>query len=357
MTAFGLELASVSKSYGERKVVDRLSLRLPKGALLTLLGPSGCGKTTVLRMIAGFVETSDGDILIDGTDVTRLIPERRPTSIMFQSYALFPHMTVAENVAFGLRLRGERGTTLKRRVSEMLDLVGLGAFAQHYPSQLSGGQQQRTALARSLVIGPKVLLLDEPFAALDRDLRERMQIELRKLQQSLGITMVVVTHDQHEALILSDYVAVMNGGRIEQFNDPTTLYDRPATRFVAGFMGIPNLLDGRLEHSAEGARIALGALTLPVSHVPAGLAAGPVAVALRREELMLRPIEMPAPETGGRITGRLRFARPIGSQIAAEVETEAGLLHVLAPRQGFLPELGAAVALHVPATQVVVMAA
>lgn len=355
MASFGLELASISKSYGEREVVSRLSLRLPKGALLTLLGPSGCGKTTVLRMIAGFVEPSDGDILIDGTDVTKLIPEHRPTSIMFQSYALFPHMTVFENIAFGLRLRRVKGAEMRRRVTEMLDLVDLGQLANRYPAQLSGGQQQRTALARSLVIGPKVLLLDEPFAALDRDLRERMQIELRKLQQTLGITMVVVTHDQHEALILSDYVAVMNKGRIEQFAEPAAVYDRPATRFVAGFMGIPNLFPAQLETSGAESRVHLGGQSLPLTHIPDNQSAA-VTVALRREEISLQPIDAPLAPGLGRLAGTLRFARPIGSQIAYEVETSAGLVHVLAPRQSFLPEIGAEVAMLIPAEHVVVVA-
>jgi ABC-type Fe3+/spermidine/putrescine transport system ATPase subunit len=343
MLSSGLELTSVSKSYGDREVVSRLSLRLPKGALLTLLGPSGCGKTTVLRIIAGFLEPSNGAVFIDGEDVTRLIPEKRPTSIMFQSYALFPHMSVFDNVAFGLRLRGVKGVEMHHRVTKMLGLVDLGALAERYPAELSGGQQQRTALARSLVIGPKVLLLDEPFASLDRDLRERMQIELRKLQQELGITMVVVTHDQHEALILSDYVAVMNHGRVEQFDGPAAVYDRPRTRFVAGFMGIPNLFLGRLERSGVEARVVLGGEALPVT------------VALRREEISLWPANTDPLPGQGRLIGTLRFARQIGSQIAYEVETGAGLIHVLSPRQAFRPEAGAEVALLVPAERVVVL--
>src|ERR1700733_14823039 len=226
MAKAGLELVALNKAYGERRVVDTLSLALPKGELLTLLGPSGCGKTTVLRIIAGFTKPDTGDVLIDGDIVTGLAPEKRPTSIMFQSYALFPHMTVFENIAFGLRARAEKRGKIRNRVNEMIEVVGLRTHADHYPSQLSGGQKQRAALARSLIIEPKVLLLDEPFAALDQALREYMQIELRKLQQSLGTTMVVVTHDQNEAQILSDVIAVMNQGCIEQFGDPASIYER-----------------------------------------------------------------------------------------------------------------------------------
>jgi spermidine/putrescine transport system ATP-binding protein len=237
-----------------------------------------------------------------------------------------------------------------------LGLVDLGALAERYPAELSGGQQQRTALARSLVIGPKVLLLDEPFASLDRDLRERMQIELRKLQQELGITMVVVTHDQHEALILSDYVAVMNHGRVEQFDGPAAVYDRPRTRFVAGFMGIPNLFLGRLERSGVEARVVLGGEALPLTERGLSAAAGcPVTVALRREEISLWPANTDPLPGQGRLIGTLRFARQIGSQIAYEVETGAGLIHVLSPRQAFRPEAGAEVALLVPAERVVVL--
>jgi ABC-type Fe3+/spermidine/putrescine transport system ATPase subunit len=354
MPNVGLELVSVSKSFGGREVVDRLSLRLPKGKLLTLLGPSGCGKTTMLRMIAGFVEPSSGQVFIDGEDVTRVLPERRPTSIMFQSYALFPHMTVFENVAFGLQLRRVRGAEMRRRVTELLELVHLETFMERYPGQLSGGQQQRTALARSLVIGPKVLLLDEPFAALDRDLRERMQIELRKLQQELGITMVVVTHDQHEAMVLSDYVAVMNEGRIDQLDEPSVIYNRPRTRFVAGFMGIPNILPAKLDRSVARTSIALGSFVLPfmAEDVPAGTD-NAVTIALRREEILLRPVGTKTQPDQGKLTGTVRFARQIGSQTAYEVETDAGHIHVLSARQEFTPDTGTEVALIIPVEHIV----
>jgi ABC-type Fe3+/spermidine/putrescine transport system ATPase subunit len=305
-------------------------------------------------MVAGFVEPSEGVVRIDEADVTHVIPERRPTSIMFQSYALFPHMTVTENVAFGLRLRGISRYDIRRRVTEMLDLVDLGALADRYPSQLSGGQQQRTALARSLVIGPKLLLLDEPFAALDRDLRERMQFELRKLQQELGITMVVVTHDQHEALILSDFVAVMNRGRIEQLDDPSNIYDRPATRFVAGFMGVQNLLPGTIETESGRSYVRLAGVRLPVSvDIAAASISGSVTLALRREDVVVTdPGSVPM---NGQLSGVVRFGRRIGSQVVIEVETQAGVIHVLAAKQGQVPEPGSAVMLTIVPERIVVI--
>ncbi|HEY0121639.1 MAG TPA: ABC transporter ATP-binding protein [Rhizobium sp.] len=354
-----MELVSVSKSYSEREVVSSLSLRLPKGSLLTLLGPSGCGKTTVLRMIAGFVEPSAGDVLIDDVNVTRMIPEKRPTSMMFQSYALFPHMNVFDNVAFGLRLRGVSATDVRKRVDEILDQVDLSALSRHFPSQLSGGQQQRTALARSLVIGPKVLLLDEPFAALDRDLRERMQMELRKLQQDLAITMVVVTHDQQEAQILSDYVAVMNKGRIEQIGEPSLVYDRPATRFVASFMGFSNVLPATISVEAGEPVIDIAGRRLAI--LPAAVAsrgAGPATAAIRREEIIVLPSDVyqSQPSAGTNLLpGKVKFVRRIGSQIALEVDTPIGLLHVLSPRQGEAISPGSDVMLAIPASQIVVV--
>src|SRR5690606_23069967 len=213
-------------------------LELPRGGFLTLLGPSGCGKTTMLRMIAGFANLDEGRILIDGADIGHLAPEARGTGMVFQNYALFPHLSVAGNVGFGLRMRRMSRQEIDRRTRAVLELVKLNGFEDRYPSQLSGGQQQRVALARALAIEPKVLLLDEPLGALDRNLRDAMQIELRRLQRHLGITTVMVTHDQEEALLLSDWIAVMNHGRIEQFGAPLEIYDRPRSTFVAQFMGI-----------------------------------------------------------------------------------------------------------------------
>jgi putative spermidine/putrescine transport system ATP-binding protein/spermidine/putrescine transport system ATP-binding protein len=239
-----VRLESVRKRFGAVIAVDDVTVEIHRGTIFSLLGPSGCGKTTTLRLIAGFEQPDAGDVYIRGERVTTRPPYRRDFSMVFQSYALFPHLSVAENVAFGLRMRriarGARATAVK----EALDLVKLGALSDRYPRQLSGGQQQRVALARAIVVKPAVLLLDEPLGALDKMLREEMQVELRALQQRLGITAVFVTHDQEEALTLSDRVAVMRNGVIEQAGAPREIYDRPRNEFVAGFLGASNFVDG-----------------------------------------------------------------------------------------------------------------
>jgi spermidine/putrescine ABC transporter ATP-binding subunit len=244
MSEADVRLDKVRKSFGAVVAVNDVTLDIARGTIFSLLGPSGCGKTTTLRLIAGFEQPSAGEVYIRGQRVTSIAPYRRDFSMVFQSYALFPHLSVAENVAFGLRMRrvprGERGAA----INEALELVKLGALADRYPRQLSGGQQQRVALARAIVVKPAVLLLDEPLGALDKMLREEMQVELRDLQQRLGITAVFVTHDQEEALTLSDRVAVMRGGVIEQVGAPREIYDRPVSEFVAGFLGASNFLDG-----------------------------------------------------------------------------------------------------------------
>ncbi|RYF80479.1 MAG: ABC transporter ATP-binding protein [Comamonadaceae bacterium] len=245
-----LQLNQVSKSYGPTRVVDDLSLSLAKGELVTLLGPSGCGKTTTLRMIAGFIELSAGSIAIDGTEISgprrTVPPEHRGMAMIFQSYAIWPNMTVAENVAFGLNVRRTPPDELKRRVAEMLDVVQLGHLAQRYPAELSGGQQQRVALARAMVVRPEVLLLDEPLSNLDANLREEMASEIRRLHDEFRFTTVYVTHDQSEAMTISDRIAVLNLGRLEQIDTPWNLYNRPRTPFVAGFIGQTNLVHGEL---------------------------------------------------------------------------------------------------------------
>jgi spermidine/putrescine transport system ATP-binding protein len=237
----------VTKRFGELTAVDDVSLEIGEGEFFTLLGPSGCGKTTTLRMVAGFEQPSAGDVLIDGTDMVGVPPHRRPTNTVFQSYALFPHLSVADNVAFGLRRKKVTGEEVGRRVEEELRRVGLEAEAQRRPSQLSGGQQQRVALARALVNYPKVLLLDEPLGALDLKLRKGLQVELKRIQRDVGITFVYVTHDQEEALTMSDRIAVMNAGRVEQVADPEDVYERPATTFVAGFIGVSNLMPATVQ--------------------------------------------------------------------------------------------------------------
>ena len=239
-------LERVTKTYGATRALDAIDLDVHEGELLSLLGPSGCGKTTTLNVIAGFVSPDAGRVMIDGSDVTKTPAYRRGLGVVFQSYALFPHMSVGDNVAFGLRERGLGRREAATRVEEALALVRLPGAANRRPQHLSGGMQQRVALARALVIRPRVLLLDEPLAALDKKLREEMRAELRDIQRKVGITTVFVTHDQHEALGLSDRIAVMNAGRIEQLGAPHEIYEHPATRFVADFIGASSVLEGRV---------------------------------------------------------------------------------------------------------------
>ena len=253
-----LTLDRLTKHFGTHKAVDGLTLAVEKGEFVSLLGPSGCGKTTTLQMIAGFVEPSGGAIKLEGRDLLAVKPAKRGLGIVFQSYALFPHMNVAENVGFGLEMQGIGKAERAKRVGETLELVGLGAFAGRFPRQMSGGQQQRVALARALVIRPQILLLDEPLSNLDAKLREEMQIELRQIQRTVGTTTILVTHDQAEAMALSDRIVVMNKGRAEQVAAPHEAYERPATPFVANFLGKTNLIDGnavrpeRIEFTASG---------------------------------------------------------------------------------------------------------
>jgi len=250
-SAPSVELQSVSKRFGALVAVDDLSLDLASGEFFTLLGPSGCGKTTTLRMIAGFEQPSEGAIKIEGSDVAGLPPHRRPTNTVFQSYALFPHLSVRDNVAFGLKRKRVPKGEIGQRVEAELERVGLSAETNRRPAQLSGGQQQRVALARALVNLPKVLLLDEPLGALDLKLRKGLQIELKRIQREVGITFVYVTHDQEEALTMSDRIAVMNRGRVEQVADPEDVYERPETTFVAGFIGVSNLMPAIVSGTGE----------------------------------------------------------------------------------------------------------
>jgi putative spermidine/putrescine transport system ATP-binding protein/spermidine/putrescine transport system ATP-binding protein len=284
-----VRLADLTKHYGKAIAVDRLSLGIEPGELVALLGPSGCGKTTSLRMIAGLVQPSGGEIFVNGASITRVPVHRRNIGMLFQSYALFPHLTVAENVIFGLEMRGIKRRAAGLRVQEALDLVQLGGHQHKLPSQLSGGQQQRVALARALVIEPAMLLLDEPLGALDKSLRESMQVELRLLQRRLGITTVMVTHDQDEALTLADRIVVMRDGRLEQVGSPAEVYQYPASRFVAGFLGASNFFQGVVDGRAGGSvrvRCREGlSVTLPADSVQEG----PVTIALRPESVRVVP--------------------------------------------------------------------
>ena len=277
-------LDGVTKRFGQLTAVDHLTMNIAKGEFFSMLGPSGCGKTTTLRIIAGFEQPDEGEVFLEGKSVARTPPYHRNVNTVFQSYALFEHLTVWDNVAFGLRRRRVAEPDIKRRVGEMLDLVRLKAKAAARPRQLSGGQQQRVALARALVNLPAVLLLDEPLGSLDLQLRKQMQIELKQIQRTVGITFIYVTHDQEEALTMSDRIAVMNEGRLQQFGSPEEIYEQPANAFVAGFIGISNLLPGVVEDHAV--RLLTGQL-IP-AQLDAGLAAGsPVLVCVRPEKLRL----------------------------------------------------------------------
>jgi putative spermidine/putrescine transport system ATP-binding protein len=255
----GLLIDHVSKDLGGRTIVSDMQLEVHAGELTCLLGPSGCGKTTTLRMIGGFLQPDGGEILIDGSDVSRLPPERRPTAMVFQNYALWPHMSVFNNVAFGLKLRKLPKNEIRERVENVLELVGLTHHVHSYPARISGGEQQRVALARALVLEPKVLLLDEPLSNLDAKLRVRVREDIREIQQRIGITTVFVTHDQDEALSISDRIAVMSGGKVEQYADPRTLYREPATHFVASFVGAMNFYSATVQDGAivlaDGTRV------------------------------------------------------------------------------------------------------
>lgn len=283
-----LELKNVSKRYGAVPVVDNLNLQLRKGELVTLLGPSGCGKTTTLRMIAGFVDLSAGSIAVDDKEISgsgrTVPPEHRGMSMIFQSYAIWPNMTVAENVAFGLNVRRVPAAENKRRVAEMLDVVKLGPLAQRYPAELSGGQQQRVALARAMVIRPEVLLLDEPLSNLDANLREEMAGEIRRLHDEFHFTTVYVTHDQTEAMTISDRIAVINLGKLEQIDTPWNLYNRPKTRFVASFIGQTNLVEGQISQGQIRLRGFSG--VLPVAD---NAALSAMRISIRPQSLFLGP--------------------------------------------------------------------
>ncbi|HWK47624.1 MAG TPA: ABC transporter ATP-binding protein [Stellaceae bacterium] len=318
-----LELEGLEKQFGTMRAIDGVSLSIPPSSILALLGPSGCGKTTILRSIAGFVELDKGTIKLGGRDVTKLAPEQRGTAMVFQNYALFPHMTVADNVAFGLKMRRIGRAERARRVADALALVQLGPLAGRYPGELSGGQQQRTALARAVVTQPDLLLLDEPFGALDQNLREALQIELRKLQQRLGLATVIVTHDQQEAMILADQVAVMRAGTVEQLAPPAVVYDRPATRFVARFMGIDNILDGEL----DGDAVRLGPYRLSMPPGQRGVRGDRKAtIAVRAEAIGLAD-----PADGW--PGQIAYATNLGGRVLYEVAVEGlGTLKVDVPR-------------------------
>ena len=326
-----VRLDHVTKRFDDVAAVDDLSLEIERGSFFALLGPSGCGKTTTLRMIGGFEQPTDGAIYLGDREVSGLPAYKRDVNTVFQSYALFPHLSVLENVAFGLRRRGLKGKEVRERVREILRVVGLEGMEGRKPRQLSGGQQQRVALARALVNRPRVLLLDEPLGALDLKLRKQMQLELKSIQHDVGITFIHVTHDQEEAMTMADRIAVMNGGRIEQLGTPTELYETPQTAFVAGFLGASNLIAGTVA-GPDRVQLRNG----PEVRVPApvlGDRAGQVAVGIRPEKIDL------SGDHENRIDGRIVESAYVGVATQYIVETPCGLLTVYA--QNTQPGAGA----------------
>ncbi|MGF7206334.1 putative spermidine/putrescine transport system ATP-binding protein [Skermanella aerolata] len=318
-----LVLDKLTKRFNQYLAVDGISLDVEKGELVSLLGPSGCGKTTTLQMIAGFTDPTSGRVSLNGADLLAKKPNERGLGIVFQSYALFPHMTAAENVAFGLEMRGVSRADRDRMVTETLNLVGLGAYGDRHPKRMSGGQQQRVALARALVIKPNLLLLDEPLSNLDAKMREEMQIELRRIQRTVGTTMILVTHDQSEAMALSDRVVVMNKGKVEQVAAPQEAYDRPASAFVANFLGRTNLLQGMVRHDGGVGRIDVSGASWPVGpDVPAG----PGVMTVRPEKVAF------VPDAG--VPGMVRARVFQGTQWLFEVGTEAGQVMVIRQHDG-----------------------
>ena len=336
-----LDVRGVAKRFGGFTALEAIDLQVASGELIALLGPSGCGKTTLLRIIAGFVDQGAGSVLFDGVAVDGLKPSRRGIGIVFQNYALFPHMTVRQNVAYGLDAHGWARDRKAARVEAMLDLVQMRAFADRTPRSLSGGQQQRIALARCLATGPKLLLLDEPFGALDKNLRLDMQIEVKRLQRTTGITTLMVTHDQEEALSMADRIAVMNRGRIEQVGTPTEIYDQPATMFDNTFVGASNVLDGEVLVPGQ-VRLAGGAVldTAWDAGFPPG---AHVRLSVRPEALRLDMHDAP-----GAMPGTVRTVLPLGAMVAYDVELPGGAAcKVVMPRAGGPPAIEPGAALFV----------
>ena len=315
-----IHLEGVSKRFADMTAVDDLTLSIPRGSFFAMLGPSGCGKTTTLRMIGGFEDPTEGRVFLGGSDVTNHPPYRRDVNTVFQSYALFPHLTVLKNVAFGLERKKVGKAEATKRANDALELVQLGHLAKRKPAQLSGGQQQRVALARALVNRPRALLLDEPLGALDLRLRKQLQIELKRIQQDVGITFVHVTHDQEEAMSMANTIAVMNGGKIEQAGSATDLYERPRTAFVANFLGISNLIDAKVTgderlETHDGAKL----------HAPeCGGLTGDVRVGVRPEKITLIPAGEPVPDGSNVLKGTIVVAAFLGVSIQYVIKAAGG---------------------------------
>jgi spermidine/putrescine transport system ATP-binding protein len=361
-TAADVRLVDLRKTFGEVAAVDGLDLEIRAGEFFSLLGPSGCGKTTTLRMIGGFELPTAGRIELGGVDITREPPEKRPVNMVFQSYALFPHLSVFENVAFGLRRRKVPQPEITQRVGDALDLVRLAGFDKRKPDQLSGGQQQRVALARALVNRPQVLLLDEPLGALDLKLRRQLQVELKRVQLEVGITFIYVTHDQEEALALSDRIAIMDHGRVEQLGTPEELYDAPRTLFVAGFIGTSNLLSGEVETVDGGTAIVrLDGGEAVLAAAGTATAGDEVDVAIRPEAIRLEAVDRtaapPSPSAGTTtLDAEVLQSAYLGVSINNQVRTTSGVtLAVVVPRSHERPGIGDAVRVSWRATDAMVL--
>ncbi len=320
-----VRLDGVTKSFGDMVAVDNLSLTIEPGEFISLLGPSGCGKTTTLRMLGGFEDPTSGAIFFGDLNVTDLPPHKRDVNTVFQSYALFPHLSVLENIAFGLRRKKVSKEEARRRAGEMLDLVDLAGRGERRPAQLSGGQQQRVALARALVNQPTLLLLDEPMSALDAKLRKHMQIELQRLQAQVGITFLYVTHDQEEAMTMSDRIVVMNQGRIEGLGSPAAVYEHPTTEFVASFLGASNLLAGTLDRDDTQSSVNCGAVVLraPSDHIDAQLQGRVVKVGVRPEKIRISETASAAGDENS-LPGRVMVSTFTGVGVSYIVETVGG---------------------------------
>lgn len=352
MGAEGLQLRGLTKHFGPLVAVDDVTLDLPPGELISFLGPSGCGKTTLLRMVAGLERPTSGRVVLDGVDITDRPAHLRDMGMVFQSLALFPHLTVAGNIGYGLRIRGAPAREVRQRVEELLRLVELEGLGDRRVAELSGGQRQRVAVARALALQPKVFLLDEPLSALDANLREDLQVELRLLQQELGVTTVMVTHDQREAMTMSDLVVVMREGRVEQVGPPLEVYRRPRSAFVAGFIGSTNLLPGRVESAGE-VRVANRFFEAETPGMEAGTE---VRISVRPEDARLGPSGEEGPN---RLPGRVVFVRDLGEMF--ECYLDCGLDdHVVvagSPRERGQARQGDRVTVHFPPEACVVVPA
>jgi putative spermidine/putrescine transport system ATP-binding protein len=341
-----IELRNVRKSFGKTEVVKDLSLEVKKGEFLSFLGGSGCGKTTTLRMIAGFETPSSGSIFIDGEDMEGVSPRKRKLGMVFQNYALFPNMDVSGNIEFGLRVVGTKGKAAKARVVEMLDLIGLDGYGHRYPRELSGGQQQRVALARAIAVEPEALLLDEPLSALDAKIRQRLRDDIRSIQKKLGMTMIYVTHDQEEALSISDRVAVMQGGRIEQLGAPSEIYDSPATAFVATFIGSLSSLRCEVADAAAGLLLVDGRILRAVPPLDVTAPGEIYSLSLRPESITLSP----SSAEDNILVGEVEAVKFLGSIVRLVVRSCGQAVFVDSfndPRRS-LPELGKEVKLCFP---------